>query len=145
MAIEIQTIKDYGFGKDHDPRSVEIYDYIEKLDFLNGDAFCFTSGGDGDNGEMLMDLLDAYFKSKDPTLELPPISEEDQDLGCARCHKCLEGKTLVVNGEDTGMPITMTRMILCVDCGNKRCPKATNHELECTNSNEPGQTGSIYE
>lgn len=43
-------------------------------------------------------------------------------------------------------PITMDdmRMVLCPDCGNKRCPKATNHNNECTNSNEPNQEGSIY-
>ncbi len=35
-------------------------------------------------------------------------------------------------------------MRLCPECGNKRCPRATNHELTCTNSNEPDQTGSIY-
>jgi hypothetical protein len=35
-------------------------------------------------------------------------------------------------------------MILCNICGNKRCPHATDHYLECTNSNEPGQNGSIY-
>jgi Zn finger protein HypA/HybF involved in hydrogenase expression len=35
-------------------------------------------------------------------------------------------------------------MRLCPDCGNKRCPKATNHTLECTGSNDSGQTGSIY-
>ena len=32
----------------------------------------------------------------------------------------------------------------CKACGNKRCPKATDCELPCTNSNEPGQPGSIY-
>ena len=35
-------------------------------------------------------------------------------------------------------------MRLCPFCGNKRCPKATNHIHECTNSNEPNQEGSIY-
>lgn len=35
-------------------------------------------------------------------------------------------------------------MIVCQICGNKRCPRATNHELECTGSNEPGQEGSAY-
>lgn len=34
--------------------------------------------------------------------------------------------------------------VLCPTCGNKRCPKASNHELECTGSNEPGQEGSVY-
>jgi len=35
-------------------------------------------------------------------------------------------------------------MVVCPTCGNKRCPKATAHDLACTNSNEPGQAGSIY-
>lgn len=38
----------------------------------------------------------------------------------------------------------LDRMILCPECGNKRCPKATHHELPCTNSNEPNQEGSVY-
>jgi Zn finger protein HypA/HybF involved in hydrogenase expression len=38
-----------------------------------------------------------------------------------------------------------TRMVLCPNCGNKRCPHATNHELACSGSNEPGQKGSSYE
>ena len=29
-------------------------------------------------------------------------------------------------------------------CGNKRCPKSSDHRFECTGSNEPGQEGSIY-
>jgi hypothetical protein len=36
------------------------------------------------------------------------------------------------------------QMILCPTCGNKRCPKASDHDLACTNSNEPGQPGSVY-
>lgn len=35
-------------------------------------------------------------------------------------------------------------MMLCVECGNKRCPKATNHDHACSGSNEPGQIGSVY-
>lgn len=35
--------------------------------------------------------------------------------------------------------------LVCPVCGNKRCPKASNHRLECTGSNEPGQSGSVYE
>lgn len=38
----------------------------------------------------------------------------------------------------------LTRMIVCPECGNKRCPHATDHNLPCTNSNEPGQEGSRY-
>ena len=44
-------------------------------------------------------------------------------------------------------PLTLQdcRMIVCPFCGNKRCPKATNHLNQCTNSNEPGQKGSSWE
>lgn len=35
--------------------------------------------------------------------------------------------------------------VTCATCGNKRCPKATNHNLDCTNSNESGQKGSEWE
>jgi len=38
-----------------------------------------------------------------------------------------------------GMPF-----MACKTCGNKRCPRATDCELDCTNSNKPGQVGSIY-
>lgn len=34
--------------------------------------------------------------------------------------------------------------VVCPDCGNKRCPKATHHDNACTGSNEPGQPGSVY-
>lgn len=46
--------------------------------------------------------------------------------------------------KEDGWPLTLTRMILCPLCGNKRCPHATNHNNPCTNSNEPGQPGSRY-
>lgn len=39
----------------------------------------------------------------------------------------------------------MSFMILCPECGNKRCPKSTDCSLSCTGSNEPGQEGSRYE
>lgn len=41
-------------------------------------------------------------------------------------------------------PWLLSRMNLCPDCGNKRCPKATWHANACTGSNEPGQPGSNY-
>jgi hypothetical protein len=37
-----------------------------------------------------------------------------------------------------------TRMIVCTACGNKRCPRASDHELNCTGSNDIGQPGSVY-
>ena len=47
----------------------------------------------------------------------------------------------------TCRPITPcnARFVVCPECGNKRCPKAHNHELTCTNSNDVGQKGSSWE
>jgi len=53
-------------GIPHDPRTVAIYEHIEKLDIEKcGDFFCFKHGGDGDNGEHLMYLMDDYFYEQD--------------------------------------------------------------------------------
>jgi hypothetical protein len=38
----------------------------------------------------------------------------------------------------------MSRMFLCPDCGNKRCPRATDHREPCSGSNDAGQLGSRY-
>lgn len=55
-------------------------------------------------------------------------------IGECCCHKCLGTKP-----EKIGM-----YMVVCPTCGNKRCPNASDHNLPCTGSNEPGQLGSIY-
>lgn len=36
------------------------------------------------------------------------------------------------------------RMVVCPECGNKRCPRSNNHHHACTGSNEAGQAGSAY-
>lgn len=56
-----------GWGySDHDPRAQEIYDFISWLDYYcENDFFCWKSGGDGDNGEVLLGELDGYFAWKD--------------------------------------------------------------------------------
>lgn len=60
-----------------------------------------------------------------------PKAPSDWRLECW-CHHCWpEGRPL-------------DRMILCPECGNKRCPKASHHENKCTGSNESGQPGSVY-
>lgn len=61
-------------------------------------------------------------------------------MSCGNCHKCYKGRALF--GENG--PRFLDRMLLCPVCGNKRCPKASDHELPCSGSNEPGQPGSIY-
>ena len=53
-------------GIDHDPRSVELFNSIRHIDETYGDdTFCFKAGGDGDNGEHLMYLLDIHFEQQD--------------------------------------------------------------------------------
>lgn len=62
---------------------------------------------------------------------------------CRTCwEKEFKTKAIGINGV-LWNPIAMP-FIVCKICGNKRCPKATNCSLECTNSNEPGQEGSCY-
>ena len=58
------------------------------------------------------------------------------------CYRCAKDRNVRFNRID--IPFDSMRVILCPKCSNKRCPHATNHNYECTNSNEPGQPGSRY-
>lgn len=80
-----------------------------------------------------------YYEKYDP-FEIFGAEKPTDSENCKKCTKCLSAVTL---GESR-WPLTMTFMVVCQDCGNKRCPKATDHDLECTGSNEPGQKGSRY-
>ena len=57
------------------------------------------------------------------------------------CHSCYD----CLNKPELGMrnPV-LSRFIVCPYCGNKRCPKGTNHANACTGSNEEDQPGSRY-
>lgn len=61
--------------------------------------------------------------------------------GYCGCHRCTNERQ---EGMSLADKMPEIRMILCETCGNKRCPHATDHRLACTNSNEPGQPGSVY-
>lgn len=64
--IETDINKRWEQGRDHHPKSEKIVRAIAELDFKYGeDRFCFKIGGDGDNGEHLMYLLDIYFERED--------------------------------------------------------------------------------
>jgi hypothetical protein len=60
---------------------------------------------------------------------------------CGHCYSCVGSKPAY---EDSWLTVGMTQMIVCAECGNKRCPHSTDHRLDCTGSNEPGQEGSRY-
>jgi len=48
----------------HDARSVELAKAIADIDARNDDYFDFKFGGDGDNGEELLYILDIYFAGR---------------------------------------------------------------------------------
>jgi hypothetical protein len=53
-------------GMPHDPRSIKIAKAIAKIDWEHGGDFLgLELGGDGDNGEYLLYLLDIYFEMED--------------------------------------------------------------------------------
>ena len=53
-------------GVEHHPKSIELFKRIAEIDFEHmDDHFNWKSGGDGDNGEALMYLLDIYFEEKE--------------------------------------------------------------------------------
>lgn len=63
------------------------------------------------------------------------MSDDDGVEARCWCHTC--------------RPVSMTppedmRMVLCPDCGNKRCPKANDHRNACTGSNDTDQLGGAY-
>ncbi|MDD5980156.1 MAG: hypothetical protein PUC23_03490 [bacterium] len=64
VSHNLPKIENYGMQVEHNPMSEDIYKFISEVDFANGDFFVFKSGGDGDNGEFLMSLLDEYFKNR---------------------------------------------------------------------------------
>ena len=84
-------------------------------------------------------------------------SEEDE-MADARCINALNKDMRQALGTDHLCPCyscqddpskgmsnpVLVMMIVCHDCGNKRCPKSTHHDNPCTGSNEPGQPGSRY-
>jgi hypothetical protein len=64
---------------EHDPRTIKMYEFISQLDFNEAnDAFGFVSGGDGDNGEHLMYLMDCYYAALDDGSD--GISRNDDEL-----------------------------------------------------------------
>jgi hypothetical protein len=63
------------------------------------------------------------------------VPADQPECPCAACDP-----GLVLPGDS---PIWFpSRMNVCPDCGNKRCPKAANHAVwQCSGSNETGQAG----
>lgn len=77
LDIETDINKRWEEGMDHHPESEKTVKALGELDFyLGGDYFHIKTGGDGDNGEHMMYLLDIYFEAKDKGIELKEIIDE---------------------------------------------------------------------
>ena len=64
--VEIDVNKRWEEDIEHHPKSIELMDKLKEIDFKYGDDhFCWKTGGDGDNGEILMYEMDIYFERKD--------------------------------------------------------------------------------
>ena len=80
-------------GIPHHPKSVEIFESIEENDWKYGnDYFCWKSGGDGDNGEHLMYLLDIHFEREDYKMTMPELIAENEKVLEEEC--CDETKVI---------------------------------------------------
>ena len=56
---------------------------------------------------------------------------EMSDEGKCSCRKCIKTNDRSIFG--------LAVFVVCQKCGNKRCPKADDHNMKCTNSNELNQ------
>ena len=63
-----------------------------------------------------------------------PIYARPSACGCFECLSRLPSAVL-----PRPFSAATDRMVLCPECGNKRCPRAESHRYRCTGSNEPGQ------
>lgn len=66
LTVETDIQKRWEDEIPHNPKSIELYRAISNIDRKYGnDHFEFKSGGDGDNGEHLMYLLDIYYDQQE--------------------------------------------------------------------------------
>lgn len=74
-----------------------------------------------------------------PAMSLPAPATQPAEPACW-CRRC-EREAPAGDHGSFGRPM---RFVVCPTCGNKRCPRATDHRLDCSGSNAPGQAGSDY-
>ena len=86
------------------------------------------------------DNSSSHLKVRDLGLAEPEIAGPLPESHC--CYLCEQQwiDSLPLGAERLGRHL----FIVCQKCGNKRCPKATDHLLPCSGSNDPGQPGSLF-
>ncbi len=64
--INLDINNRWELGIEHHSKTINLMEHLKVLDFeINDDYFYFKTGGDGDNGEALMYLLDMFFEMED--------------------------------------------------------------------------------
>jgi hypothetical protein len=72
-----------------------------------------------------------------------PIKSEKVHLEENRTEENRTEKNTIGTSTDAPSRLFQSYMIVCPECGNKRCPKAEHRNAMCTGSNEPNQTPSF--
>lgn len=76
---------------DHHPESIAAIKALAELDFLfGGDRFQIKTGGDGDDGESMMYLLDIFYENRDAGGDFNNIMK----IGSAAKHAAYDAKQL---------------------------------------------------
>ena len=74
IQLETDVNKRWEHGINHHPKSKEIIKALAELDYhLTNDFLSIKTGGDGDNWEAMMYLLDIYFEGQDRGIDLKTI------------------------------------------------------------------------
>jgi hypothetical protein len=80
----------------------------------------------------MLDFAKYYHEQQVKNCDLADVGGNEVALPDCSCLKCKPNE------------FPNLRFNVCPKCGNKRCPHASDHNYECTNSNDVGQTGSVY-
>ncbi|MFF4026936.1 hypothetical protein ACFYY5_29210 [Nocardia elegans] len=88
--------------------------------------------------------LPALLDAAEKVAALEAKTDSPSTALCASCRWCENEWQRGAYALDPAAALMGWGMIVCPDCGNKRCPKATHHDHVCTGSNEAGQEGSVY-
>lgn len=99
---------------------------LEKIKFLQSQKELSMSNFSSEDTAYFKNLLQEAVE-KDRQRPFFALPDQIDNHDCVQCCR------------DAG--VIQRRMILCVECGNKRCPKALNHRMQCTHSNNVDQVG----
>ena len=94
--------------------------------------------------ELILQICNDYAKNRKTSNQANKSSTKDAYKDGVTWLACPCLRRIKQRDTDIGR-IFKSAMQLCPTCGNKRCQKGTNHDLDCSGSNLPGQYGSSYE